>query len=68
VLRGDSLRLTLVESTAVGCDGPDSLETRFFRGLWGTRRFEIDSARLVLVGGDGTRLVFVPAAAPREPS
>ncbi|HEU0079630.1 MAG TPA: META domain-containing protein, partial [Longimicrobiaceae bacterium] len=62
-LRGDSLRLTRVESTAVGCDGPDSLETRFFRALWGTRRFELDSARLVLVAGDGTRLVFAPAAA-----
>ncbi len=63
-LRGDSLRLTRVESSAVGCDGPDSLETRFFRALWGTRRFEIDSARLALVAEDGTRLVFAPAAAP----
>lgn len=59
-LRGDSLRLTRIESTAVGCDGPDSLETRFFRGLWGTRRFELDStaSRLVLVAADGTRLTF----------
>jgi heat shock protein HslJ len=59
-LRGDSLRLTRIESTAVGCDGPDSLETRFFRALWGTRRFELDSARLVLIADDGTRLTFVP--------
>lgn len=61
-LRGDSLRLTMIESTAVGCDGPDSLETRFFRGLWRTRRFELDStaARLVLIAEDGTRLTFAP--------
>jgi heat shock protein HslJ len=64
-LRGDSLRLTRIESTAVGCDGPDSLETRFFRALWGTRRFELDStgSRLALVAEDGTRLTFVPADA-----
>ena len=62
-LRGDSLRLTRIESSAVGCDGPDSLETRFFRALWATRRFELDSVpkRLVLVAEDGTRLTFVPA-------
>jgi heat shock protein HslJ len=66
-LRGDSLRLTRIESSAVGCDGPDSLETRFFRALWGTRRFELDStaARLVLVAEDGTRLTFVPAGAAK---
>jgi heat shock protein HslJ len=62
-LRGDSLRLTRIESSAVGCDGPDSLETHFFRALWGTRRFELDSARLVLIAADGTRLTFVPAGA-----
>jgi heat shock protein HslJ len=62
-LRRDSLRLTRIESSAVGCDGPDSLETRFFRALWGTRRFEVDSTRLVLVAEDDTRLTFVPAAA-----
>ena len=62
-LRGDSLRLTRIESSAVGCDGPDSLETRFFRALWGTRRFELDSARLVLIAEDGTRLTFAPAGA-----
>jgi heat shock protein HslJ len=69
-LSGDSLRLTRIESSAVGCDGPDSLETRFFRGLWGTRRFELDSAstRLVLVAEDGTRLTFVPnEAGPAAP-
>jgi heat shock protein HslJ len=59
-LRGDSLRLTRIESSAVGCDGPDSLETRFFRALWRTRRFEIDSTQLVLVAEDGTRLTFRP--------
>ena len=58
-LRGDSIRLTEIVSTAVGCDGPDSLETRFFRALRGARRFELDSARLVLVAEDGTRLTFV---------
>lgn len=63
-LRGDSIRLTRIESSAVGCDGPDSLETRFFRALWGARRFELDSAggQLVLVAQDGTRLTFVQAA------
>ncbi len=66
-LRGDSLRLTRIESSAVGCDGPDSLETRFFRALWGTRRFELDSARLVLLAEDGTRLTFVPAGAGLAP-
>jgi heat shock protein HslJ len=69
-LRGDSLRLTRIESSAVGCDGPDSLETRFFRALWRTRRFELDtaSARLVLVAEDGTRLTFVPSeTAPATP-
>jgi heat shock protein HslJ len=65
VLRGDSLRIESIESTAVGCDGPDSLETRFFRGLRETRRFELDSASLVLITEDGTRLVFMPAA-PRR--
>lgn len=63
VQRGDSLRLGPIESSAVGCDGPDSLETRFHRALLGTRRFELDSARLVLVAGDGTRLTFAPASA-----
>lgn len=63
-LRGDSLRLPRIESSAVGCDGPDSLETRFFRALWNTRRFELDSATLVLVAEDGTRLTFVPATTP----
>ena len=62
-VRGDSLRLPRIESTAVGCDGPDSLETRFFRALWGTRRLELDSSALVLVAEDGTRLTFVPSAA-----
>ena len=64
-LRRDSLRFTRIESSAVGCDGPDSLETRFFRALWGTRRFELEStgARLVLVAEGGTRLTFVPIGA-----
>jgi heat shock protein HslJ len=63
VLSGDSLRITRIESTAVGCDGPDSLETRFFRALRETRRFEIDSGSLALIAADGTRLTFVPAPA-----
>jgi heat shock protein HslJ len=63
VLGGDSLRIEEIMSSAVGCDGPDSLETLFFRGLRNTRRFELDSAALILVGVDGTRLTFVPAAA-----
>lgn len=58
---GDSLRIFQIMSSAVGCDGPDSLETRFFRGLRETRRFELDSASLVLITADGSRLVFVPA-------
>jgi len=63
-LRGDSLRFTEIVSSAVGCDSPDSLETRFFRALRGTRRFALDSARLVLLAEDGTRLLtFVPAGA-----
>ena len=57
-LRGDSLRITEIVSSAVGCDGPDSLETRFFRGLRETRQFRLDSTRLVLIGEDGPRLEF----------
>ena len=60
-VRGDSIHIPEIVSTAVGCDGLDSLETRMHRGLRGARRFEIDSTRLVLVGEDGTRLTFVPA-------
>ena len=59
-VQGDSLRMTRIESSAVGCDGPDSLETRFFRGLRETRRFTLDSNVLTLIAGDGSRLVFVP--------
>ena len=65
VLHGDSLRITRLESSGVGCDGPDSLETRFFRALRETRRFELDSATLVLIAGDGTRLIFVPSDTAR---
>lgn len=60
---GDQLRFHGFESTLVGCDGPDSLETRFFRALAATRRFVVDSAtspaRLHLTGSDGSRLTFV---------
>ena len=63
VLRGDSLRIEQIMSSAVGCDSADSLETRFFRGLRETRRFELDSTSLVLITDDGTRLAFVPATA-----
>ena len=58
----DTLRFHGFESTLVGCDGPDSLESRFFRGLHQTRRIELDSTRLGLVGEDGTRLLFVLCA------
>jgi hypothetical protein len=60
-LRGDSLWIREVVSSAVGCDGPDSLETRYFRALGLTRRFEVDSAELRLLASDGTRLTFEPA-------
>ena len=60
-VRGDSLRIGQIISTAVGCDKADSLETLFHRGLRETRRFEIDSLTLVLITADGTRLVFTPA-------
>ena len=59
---GDTLRFHGFQSTLVGCDGPDSLETRFFRGLYQTRRIELDSARLALVGENGKRLTFVLSA------
>jgi hypothetical protein len=58
---GDQLRFHGFESTLVGCDGPDSLETRFFRGLGSTQRYELDSASLSLVAADGSRLRFVPS-------
>jgi heat shock protein HslJ len=58
---GDSLTITDIMSSAVGCDSTDSLETRFFRGLRNTRRFQIDSASLVLIGIDGSRMVFEPS-------
>ena len=59
-LAGDSVQISRIESSAVGCDGPDSLETRFFRGLRETRRFELIGDTLALIAGDGTRLQFVP--------
>ena len=58
---GDQVRFHQFQSTLVGCDGPDSLETRFFRALAETRRFELDSSALSLVAADGSRLMFVPA-------
>jgi hypothetical protein len=42
----------------VGCDGTDSLETRFFRGLQNTVRFELSNSSLTLVAADGSRLTF----------
>ena len=59
---GDTLRFHGFQSTLVGCDGPDSLETRFSRGLSETRRIEVDSTRLALIAADGSRLVFRLAA------
>lgn len=58
---GDQLRFRGSESTLVGCDGPDSLETRFFRALASTRRFALDSNALHLIAEDGSRLIFVAA-------
>ena len=58
---GDHLRFRGFESTLVGCDGPDSLETRFFRALASTRRFAFDSGALHLIAEDGSRLIFVAA-------
>lgn len=58
---GDQVRFQGFQSTLVGCDGRDSLETRFFRGLPLTRRFIIGADTLVLIAGDGSRLVFVAA-------
>ena len=59
---GGAFRFRGFESTLVGCDGPDSLETRFFRGLNETRRVELDATRLELVTEKGSRLIFVPSA------
>ena len=58
----DQLRFRAFHSTLVGCDGPDSLETRFFRGLASTRRFTIESDTLQLIAEDESKLVFVPAS------
>jgi hypothetical protein len=56
---GDRLQFHQFQSTLVGCDGPDSLESRFFRALHRTRRFELDAATLDLIAEDGSRLTFV---------
>ena len=58
---GDALRFTMFQSTLVGCDGPDSLESRYFRALGDTRRIAVDSTSLQLIAADGTSLTFVPA-------
>jgi hypothetical protein len=55
---GDTLRMQGFQSTLVGCDGPDSLETRFFRGLYETRRAVLDADTLRLITADGSRLTF----------
>ena len=56
---GGAIRFHGFGSTLVGCNGPDSLESRFFRGLYETRRLELDSTRLTLITEDGGRLGFV---------
>lgn len=61
-VRGDSMLIPRIESSAVGCDGPDTVETRFFRGLRMTRRFVLSSDSLSLIAEDGSALVFVPAS------
>ena len=58
---GDQLRFHGGQSTLVGCDGPASPETRYFRALHDTRHFELDSVNLSLIAADGSRLVFVAA-------
>ena len=63
----DTLRFSGFESTLVGCDGPDSLETRFFRGLSATRRVALDASRLTLIASDGSQLRFVPASDSASP-
>lgn len=64
---GDRLRFHGFHSTLVGCNGPDSLETRYFRALHRTQRFEIDGTSLHLVAADGTRLTFVAAPDSARP-
>ena len=59
---GDQLAFRHFQSTLVGCDGPDSLETRYFRALGNTRRFEMDVTTLSLIAADGSRLTFVAAS------
>ena len=59
---GDQLGFRHFQSTLVGCDGPDSLETRYFRALANTRRFEMNETTLSLFAGDGSRLTFVAAS------
>lgn len=59
---GDQLGFRHFQSTLVGCDGPDSLETRYFRALGNTRRFEMDEATLILLARDGSRLTFAAAS------
>ena len=56
-----ALRFHQFQSTLVGCDGPDSLETRFFRALHDTRWVQLDSGTLVLIAADSSRLTFVVA-------
>ena len=63
---GDRLRFQGFQSTLVGCNGPDSLETRYFRALANTRRFELSSDTLRLIGEDGSGLTFVPATGPGD--
>ncbi len=58
---GDQLAFRHFESTLVGCNGPDSLETRYFRVLSNTRRFKMEAATFTLHAGDGGRLTFVAA-------
>lgn len=56
---GDRLRFHRWQSTLVGCDGPDAVESRFFRALGASRRFALDADTLALIADDGSRLTFV---------
>lgn len=61
------LRFRMFQSTLVGCDGPDSPETRFFRALAATRWVQLDSSTLVLIAADSSRLTFVAAPDSASP-
>ena len=64
---GDELRFHGFQSTLVGCDLPDSLETRFFRALARVERFRLEGDTLTLIDPGGARLTLVPSPAGSGP-